>query len=405
MELVGTPIGGFGAISRDGENGGILKITTEQSKIFFKELVITKDRVLDNALGYFTFVEVGRRGRLDIHTIKKVSRGLFQAAIDCDWNPKGKVYFGMDAITTCPLELMMSECFDGLTECLKVIKGDGNDHYNFLATPEGEDLWDEILDLIYQGKQDDFSDIVWFSNHPSLAESQASGAWETGGSTTEEWADYYQQQTEIGCDGLMTKIDVMKEAGLSQMNVPLGDYNAETKTYTGSAIALFESCFKAMKPTMKVAKKKAGQGGGGLVFKVHPAIFNAYRSELMEKSAHIEESFRLCIDVTTGYFADSMNALRYQGVPIICMDEWEAFDDLVGIQNPRCLLTVAGNALLGFDNEPILRQGVPAGVIIQQSPLIRDKGRTDILQRLEVGMGWATPDWIVNASAKFSPAA
>ena len=400
-----VPIGGFGFIDAQANGGAIVRINTQEARAFYRDIAIRRNSPLDDVLGLYTFLRVGRRGELDISMLKGISRGLWQAYKECDWNPKGKIYFGSDKIRTCEYELNMTECFEEIDKCLKFLKRNNGTFPIVGDTPlaaEGRALWNAVLDAIFLGKGNDFADIVAYANHPNIVAANAAGYWTGNGMTTEEWGNWHEQQTDNDCDGHLTQIDNLKNAGYENLNIDLGNYNQGSKTYEDSAIALFERQLSALPTELKLARKR-GAANRGLVFKVHPAIFRKYRSEIMDKYKALPDFVRFLVDGQTSLLSDSNNVLRYEGIPVICMDEWELFDETTGIQNPRSLLALTGAFLIGWGFQELPRHN-GSGVVIQSSPLLRDKGRTDIFARMEVGMGLASGKWFVNASKQFVPA-
>ena len=390
-----TVVGNLGSIET-GVERPILRINSGATKEMFNDCILRNYNVVRDQLNLFSYLNVVN-GEVDIMSLGKISKGLWQSRLDCDWRVKGKISLSKGAsIKLCDIELMLEECFDEFKKCLDFCAGGTRD---LLSTPEGQALFQALIQRIYVGQGNDLYDMVFFNNHPIIQSSNDNGWWDQTTQTAGEWANWVDQQFSGECDGIMTQLDDLKAEGHAHLNVELGAYDPTSCEYKGDIKALLKNLLKSS--DKKVRMQRRGGNGGGICFLLHPDLFEAYRDCILEECKCIPETYQLMLTGSNSYIQPD-EGLVFQGYPVICMDEWKDFDDATGVKNPRAILTAKGNFLLAS----CVSRGdlaTDSGLTIQTSSDIREKGKTFIYNKMRIGQGIASHKSLAMASDVYYP--
>jgi len=393
LQLIGS-IGRFALIGGDRR---VVDIALEPMRAFFQAVAVKKTDIVANELGIYSFLPVGRYGKATMSTMS-VPKHLLQSRKNCKtWTPKGQLWLKPDEIDTFPVEYMGEQCSDSLMgNCLEYVLGTGNEVRDIFATPEGQALFEQAITNILLGLGNSFFDLATFGLDPTIADSDTNLWWNTGATTTDEWADYLDQQNGIGVKGHITLIEEVKAAGDANftVDIPLADVSGDQ--YTGADVTgLFDDVKAAASSKLRIAMKQRGRFGA--VMLVSRGIFDAYKDYIVGNFTSIPEPYRMFIngEVTPG-------VLSYDGIPVVCMDEWTEHDELLGINTHRVVLTVPGNLVVAHDVEPIDQFG-GIGMRVEQSPVLKDKGIVYMNTTFRLGTAIADTDFMVNASRILTP--
>lgn len=392
-ELVGT----FGQFALLGGDRRVLDINLETSTAFFREIAIKKTDVVANAMKIYSFLPIGRYGKARMNKIS-VPRHLLQSRKNClTWTPKGRVYMTPETIDTYPVEYMGEQCTDAFVgDCLEYVLGTGNDVRDIFATPEGRALFGEAINGLYLGLGNSFYDLVSYAGD-SVITSSDTGQWWSNNVTTEEWNDFVDQQMGVtGLVGHIPLIEAAKSDGLSNFNVEIPSGDVSGDDYIGSDVTtLFESVKDAAPSKFKVALKR--RQSVQAVMLVSQGIFDAYKQHIITTWNTIPEAYEMFIEgeVVKG-------VLMWDGIPVVCADEWTLFDETVGVNTHRVVLTALGNMAIAHDVVP-LSQFNGMGMRIEQSTRLKDKGVVYMNTTFRVGTAIADTDFMVNASRILTP--
>lgn len=386
-----------------------MSLDTEASLNFFRKISILKSNIINNSYGLFSFMNAGRNNKIRFANLTTPRHLFSKRKSGCVWNSKGKVNMDTEEITLCAIEYNGEQCPDVfLGDCMEKIMGTGNQIRDVFATPEGRAIFGEMISQIYLGLGNSFYDIVWYGQHPLIQEAEDND-WYTV--DDDEWEDYVDQQE--ACGGIMTMVDWFKNDGLPNFNVPIhqSDISSDGQSYVGVATDLFDRVLRAQDPIMKMASKRANSSSGRSaksVLLVDPKIFAKYEEELQDQWNQIPKMFeyyyngKFCQEVG----CDSQNrvegALRYKGHLVICMDEWEDFDNMTGTITCRVIAVCPGNFGIAYDTLPTDQFG-GFGMKMTQHLDAPWQGKMFMDTTFRIGMGIIDPKFVVNASLTLTP--
>ena len=377
----------------------MLDLNLETTTQYFQEIAIKKPDIVLNELGLYSFIPVGRWGKAKMNSLT-VPKHLLQSRKNClTWNPKGRMYMKPDEITVEPVEYMGEQCSDAfMGECLESVLGVGNQVRDIFATQEGAQLWELAIGNIFQGLGDSFYELVTFGMD-SLITSSDSGNWWTGGSTsTEDWDNFIDQQMGIGVKGHIPLIEQAKSDGLPHFNVTIAANDVSDDQYVGTTnevTKLFDNVLAAAPSKLRILRKR--RGNPGVVMLVSLGIFDAYKDYIVANFNTIPDVYQFFLN---GEAVPGI--LRYDGTPVVCMDEWKEYDDMIGVNTHRVVLTAVRNMVVAHD-VPAINQFGGIGMRIEQSQELKNKGIVHMYTNFRVGAGIADTDFMVNASRIITP--
>lgn len=388
--------GSFGAFSLIGGDLRVFDIYLEPMRQFFMDAAIKKTDMVGNELGLYSFLPVGSNGKALMTSLSTPSH-LLQSRKNClTWSPKGRMAFTPEEIGTFPIEFMGEQCADALFgNCLERVLANGNDIWDIFASEGGQALMTQAIQNVMLGLGNSFYDLVTFGGDSVLASSNTGAWWDTTSITTEEWADFVDQQGS-GPTGHIPLIEAAKTAGLSNFTVDIPSGDVSGGSYTGSDVtALFDSCIAAAPAKFRVVLKQRSNFGAAIL--VSKGIFDAYKDYIITNFNEIPEVYSLRINGEI-----QRGVLQYDGLPVVCMDEWTLYDEMLGINSHRIVVTALGNLAIAHDIDPLPQFG-GMGMRVEQSTRLRDKGITYMHTTFRVGAAIADTDFMVNASRILTP--
>lgn len=392
--------GSFGRFALLGGDRQVFDMYMEPMRAFFQDVAIKKTDFVGNELGLYSFLPVGRNNKAIMSSLS-VPKHLLQSRKNCKtWQPKGRMSLQPQEIQTFEVEYMGEQCSDQLIgNCLNRVLGTGNDVYDIFATPEGRSMFDLALNNIFLGLGNSLYDLVTFGGDSTITDSNTNFWWNTSTSeeTTEDWANFLDQMTGTGITGFIPLIEEAKADGLAHFNIEIPEADVNGDEYIGTDVtALFDECIGAAKPVFRVALKQRSSFGAAIL--VSKSIFDAYKNWLIATYTHIPEAYSLLLNGEL-----QRGVLMYDGLPVICMDEWTEFDETVGVNTHRVVVTALRNLVIAHDIIQLDQFG-GIGMRIEQSPVLKDKGITYMHTAFRVGAAIADTDFMVNASLIVTPA-
>ncbi len=396
-----TVVGSIGKVEFSVGDGGTryIEIDTSASLTLLQGISIQKESILENELGLYSVGSVGRDGRARWATIGGTNHILKARSNGCKWDPQGKYTLVNKAYDLCNLEAQVEVCPDVTWgSCLEyAFSGVGNEVRDMNATEEGKALLLALLDKIYLDLGNSYYNIAYWGDHPLIYQSNEEGQYEVSGTSEEVWEDYLRQQTV--CEGWMTGVDYFKHQGHPQYNVPIYDseISPDGAEFIGDPVDLFKRLLQtAPAGQFRIAIKKYKLVNG---MRMKPAIcvtrsiYEAYREWLINKYSTIDESFLLRVGCVESCLSDG---LMYDGHPVICKDDWDAFGYLVGYHHHRAMLVYWGNLGHSYD-VPSLQQFEGLGLRVVQRVGAPYQGRIFMDTTFRMRSIIINPDWILNA--------
>lgn len=390
-----------GAVGVTPAGASIFALNLEAATLFFQQVAIKKMDILNNGMGVYSVVNVGRNNKAKFQGLS-VPKHLLQSRKDCHvWTPKGKMYFRPEEIPTCAVEYNGEQCADSFFDsCMEKLLPAGSMVNDITGTPEGAELLGQMIQNIFLGLGNSFYDLTHYANDDFADQSATGNWWATNGTeTSAEWADFRDQQTSVTCLGFIPQIEAEKADGTAHFNVDIPLADVSTNTYTGTDVtALFDSCIAAAPAQFRQLVRRR-QGGIGAAFLVTPSIFEAYENYLISTYNSITEGFQLIVNG-----APVPGVYKYKGVPVMAMDEWEVYDNTVGIYSHRVVLTALGNMVVAHNVEPMAGgQFTGLGFVAYQRPEPSAKGKYEMYTTFRVGAAIADTNFMVNASIVLDP--
>jgi hypothetical protein len=402
----------FSTAATDGGTvtGRYMSLNTEAALNFFRNISIVKTNILMNSFGLFTFQQAGRDGQVRFANFNAPKHLLTKRRNGCSWISKGKINMGTKSFDLCPIEYNGEECPDTFYgTCLEKLLGPGNQKRDLLSTPESQALFQEIVSLVYQGLGNSFYDLAYYGQHPLITEADTND-WYTV--DDEEWADFTDQQE--ACGGIMTLVDAWKTSGHEQYNVPIYDaeVSADRTAFIGTATDLFDRVLNQQNTAMKLLSRRENVSLNGRmnrpVILCDSKIFSKYEDELAIQFTHIDAQFeyflnaKYCEAVGCDNSMPMQGVLRYKGHLVVRMDEWEEFDEMLGISTFRCMVVTPGVFALGYD-VPSIDQFGGLGLNVTQKLDAPYKGKVFMDTTFKMRATVINEDYIVNASRVFTP--
>ena len=395
--------GGFGLTST--EAGRRVSVTTESALIIFDNIAVTQTDQWARALGLYGDVVLGRdlKGRFASFSTPK--HLLSSRKNGCTWHPKGGLRMNVDEFPTCAVEFDGEQCPDTFYgTCFERLFGPGNAVRDFAGTAEGQELLAKMLTKIYQGLGNSFFDLYNFANHPFITDANTGAFYNA---TVSEWTAYVDQMLTGDCAGLITQLDALaaKNEPYYNLDIPLTDLNVATNQFTGDVIALFERLKEAASSDLQSAIDTGVMINGANrmpIILVTKDIYNAYKAWITSKAGSNELAYRYVIENNDGTTQLMRNVLMYDSMPVVRWDAPSRFDALTGAQSHRAAIVAPQNFGVLHDVAD-LQQWEGMGLMVEQSPLLRDKGRIDMTTTFRWGAGIANTDFMVMASKILHP--
>lgn len=393
-------MGSFGQFGLIGGARRDMVVNLEVAAQFFRKLFVEKGSPLSYPLGLFSTLNVDRNGKAKLIEIG-TPRHVLQKFTNCTtWNPKGRMDLQTGEINTAHIEFMGTQCADSwLGGCLEQILPLGADVWDFRATPEGRAMFNAMVAGVYSALGNSINDLVMYAGNSLITSSDTNSWWDNSTITTKEWEEFIDQQTNIEMSGIYTLIDDLKAASNPQYTVDISSYyNADGSFNTSTDVtALFDSVLGAATGELNVAlRRQAGEISTAIL--VDGTTFDAYKKYIIGTYSAIPQ----------GYLMEQngeavRGVLMYDGKPVIVDDSIEMMSSYIGVEQRRCIVTALGNFAVARRQEAIPDMYDGAGLVVQQSDLLRDKGRLDMYSAFRLNTAIADTRFMVSGEHTVTP--
>lgn len=395
--------GGFGLISTDSARR--LTVNTETALTIFENVALAQRDQYARALGLYGDVSLGRdlEGRFASFDTPKHLWSTRKNG--CTWNPKGGIRMGIETFPTCPIEFDGEQCSDAYYgTCFEKLFGPGNGRKDFSSTEDSQAVLAALLRRINLGLGNSFYDLYNFANHPLIDQANTEGFYRV---SVPEWEDYLDQMMNDRCGGLITQLDELAARGVEgyDIDIPETDINEATGEFTSSFIDLVEDLKAAASAELQTAIESGMMVDGQLRYPVimaTPAEFNAYKAYIRSLAGTNELAYRYMLEGSDGTTRLMRNVLVYDNMPVVRWDAHVPFDKITGAQSHRVAIVAPGVFGVLHDVDE-LAQWEGMGLMVEQSMLLRDKGKVYMTTSLRWGAAIANTDFIVMASNILHP--
>lgn len=400
MELIIPDLGSF-YVGRDGSTN--LSIPTDSLLRIIRDKALKYMDVVGDSLGLYQPVIADRFGKAKFSKLTQPKHTL-QSKKDCEnWNPKGTMRFIPEETAVYGYEHMSEHCNDVFADCMRYVKGTGSRINDITATAEGRALLQMMLDNISLSIGNSIFDVVSYSNSDVITDSDANSWFAV---TPDEWTDFKDQQTATAARGHITLMEDLKAAGNTNFNATLdsNDFNAAGAFIGGTTDADIVALFNRIKATGSnhlFASIKRANFGQQAIFLVSRSLYEAYEDYILTTYNQIPSVYQFFLNRGTSA-EPTQGVLMFKGHPVVCMDEWAEFDRITGVTTHRIAITAPGNLGVGYDVQPLNQFG-GAGLQVQVSPLLKDKGKAYMYTALELGATIVDPDLMAHASLIVTP--
>ena len=392
-------------------SGSMMTLTTDAALNFLNNLSVIYPALAENSLGLYSYGSIGRNGKVKFAQMTNATPHMLRPRGNkgCIWNPVGNIAMNVDEFEVKPVKFQSEFCPDNFWgTCLEKLMGVGNAINDVFGTPESSMWIKKLVTSIYESLGNSIHMLAWFAEHNLIAVANTNDTYDV---TDEEWAGFVAQQA-LGTGGWMTLIDAYKEAGVANYNVQIRSsdvgVDGEFVGDVGRPNGLFSRLVKGSSKTMKLLNGKTTKGSvqGARITKnailVSKSIFEAYEAELLVDYGGIKETLYYFL---SGEYASSFGlsetaplegVLKWKGHPVICMDQWDGFYDLVNVEAHVAMMIVPGVLGLAYDVAS-LEQYNGLGLIMEQKLGAPDLGKVYLHTNFDMGMGVINPDLITYA--------
>jgi len=354
----------------------MIKIDTSSSMYIFDEAAIITPRIDQNALGCYTFVNVGSNGEAIFGSFDTPEFNLRGGLQSCVWDPlKCGNKFGSKRVPTCPINHQSELCIDVAWKgCWSSLLGVGNGKYDWDSTQGAAALLAKAIGNKLRGIGNDFYYLMHLAGHPMIQKSYENGWYKINGVDPKKFECFRQMMAACN-GGFLTMADSLRSVDKlpnMMLNIPDAWISADGSKFIGDAIELFDSlCDNSSEKIDALAKAPqndrmaligAANQDGKLLIKVSPSIFARYKKQLQQENRGIPQSFYITL-YGESYDCDTCGdrmvrgALMYDDKIVVCMDEWKKFDRMLGIHTHRAILAVPGVFGIAYDVLPSEENG------------------------------------------------
>lgn len=378
----------------------VTALPPEQAVEVYLEPAVNANNPLQNALGLWEWA-MGKDKHRMLHL--SVNRNNLQKRTNCStWNPTVSAGMRGETIEVTDFELNGEQCPDefevGYMRELSQPLGSATTY--FRGTAEQQALQAAIVRGLSRNLSDDIYKILYFGDKNLQARIDA-GVYgdDPYPSDPVQRAQMIHMLSQM--DGIWTEIEARTRA-TGQGSIRYVSTN--DGTIAGNAmrpenvVEYFKSLKAAASPQLKRWRDQTNQVFQKPVFLVQDGIFEAYKEYLRTQNNTIGHQFILDSEPVE-------DVLRFDGHLVILVPEWEMHDAEMGrissdgqnigySNNQRALFTVLRN-FTGVANMTGIEADTSNALVVQQSPLIQDKGKTYMYAAYGFGVGVAQPDLVV----------
>ncbi len=376
-----------------------VEIDVKNTLYIIKETAIVHEDLLLNSMGFFNVSSDVSEGKVRFISFKGGGNMTKAKPDNCAWMPNGKIGTNSTSIELCPANIQFEHCHS-IIPCWESLFGVGNDVNNILSTPTGIEMYNQLIELVFQTVGNDFYKIAWFGKHQLMINAAAT---KVGVENPEQWAAL--KNTLDTCGGWLATIDYYQSLGEKNFScTAINSQNVNaTDGFTGDIIKVFKEMVACADTKFKSAMKAAKPGEKACML-VTPDLFEAYKSYLIDKYPTIPDmlyynmSGEFCAKIGCAGQYRMEGALLWDGIWIKCMDSWDVCTAEMGINHTRALLTLPRNLAIGVD---VKGQSIYGGIgmkIYQNTENPKEAGKLSGSLDYRLGTGILFKDFIVNSS-------
>lgn len=382
----------------------VLTLDVQSAYYFFRNYAVKLGDLTGNAMGMYSLASVGRENEAKWMSMNTPEYLLQTRGAGCSWNPVKGMTTNVDTVAMCPWKLNLEECPDALwNSCLEKILGTGLDIIDWLATPEGSALFNEMIRNIHIGLGNSYFMMAWFGGHGLIDEADDANSW-TAKIDPIKWQNFKRNQAT--CGGLMTAIDALKDANIEHYNVEIrnSELSTDFKTYIGDAKALIDRVIDSATYDFNLVNEMNISEGRYPVIKVTTSIFKRLREQnaLTNFAESNMTALNLWLKGKDDEFMLGPNTMMYNGYLIVRDDVQKKFDDVTGTITHRVLLAVNGVYGIAHDTTSIDQFG-GLGMRVFQDLRPKEGGKLFMDTYGKIATKIINTDFVVNASRSFVP--
>ena len=380
-----------------------MDLPVEQASELYLEPALVDSNPLQNQFNMFRIITGKTKARM---THMQVNENNLQPKAPCGvWNPTPRFGLRPEEIQVTDYELNGEQCPDEFdVACLREMRrplGEGTIP-TFGGTPYMDKFKAAMIRLLARSLGNDIYKVVEFSD-VNIREKVAAGfygelPYPNDPAARERMFVMLEQQ-----NGIWSEIEARVRSTNDRARIGYVDTNdgsaAGNATRPENVTDFFDEMIAQASPELQGWYDQTSPGTGKPFFRVSGNIFQAYKSYL--RSMNTEMAHRMIIEGTA-----VRDALEYDGYAVLHISEWDKFDGTMGRRGSiaRAQFTVSENMTIlanmnGTDAQP------GSGLVVQQSPLLKDKGIFWMYADYGLGMGIAQPELMVaayNSSTTFA---
>lgn len=385
-----------------GAQGILLDLDVRNAQRLLLEPAFNYDNPVQRTLGVVR-TEFGKDKIRMLHMSKSTNN--LQPRSNCDtWNPTTRVSLRGDEIAVCDFEVNGEQCSDEFdVQCLRNLKGD-NPSTNPNYSPTLNAIENAMVAQVRAGIADDIYKVAYFGD-PFIRVKLAAGDINLDHLSPDE-KEKFLVQMEI-CEGWWSEIT--QRAYSTDANQKVRYIDSNDGTVAGNAInpANVKDYLLDLRTKSSMILRNWNRNRGMAeypLYLVQGGIFQAYRTYL--QSLGTEAANMLIIDGEA-----VPGVLMFEGYRIVEIPEWDMydfetgnFDESTGQSKIQRALFTAPENLTALANMRSIENMPGSGLIIQQDPIIKNKGKKYLYHAFGMGFGVAQPQLMTaswNSSQSF----
>lgn len=362
-QLSRTAFGGNISINSTPNDRTILTMGVGPTLTLFERAGLRLPSRADNRTGIYSYTaNVDPQGNahfMSFDTPKNNIRGKDKMCQNTFTNcgMKGEV----NTMKTCEYQFAIKYCPDFLeNSCWEHLKGSGVDAHNAKGnTRTFAEMINIITRRLIEGLGNDYFNITESANHPLISLAWENQTYEDCGISREDYECWYNQQTSEDCKGFLTHLDYQMMIGNPAYNGEISSEFNDDGCFVGDMCKELDKCIKLWK--RHVGNTVYGRLGR-IKAPIHlsTSLFDAYESTLSNNPAlGASLQYKVTGDFTvpnTNLTITDQN-LRYKGHPLVCRDDWDKFNGMVGQNIHRIVMAAPGAFKFAYDISPLNQFG------------------------------------------------
>lgn len=387
------------------ETSNLLTIETGTALQIIRDYSVLKPDLGMNILGLHTGVQVGPDNKAKWGKFRAARFAARKRDSSCAWNPGGGTKFDVESVDVCGKQHQSEFCVGTLWDsCWEKLLAIGVDANDIEATAEGSRLLSILIEKEYETIGNDYYDLAYFANHPTIAESETNGYWVENGVDATDWNNYHTMQTQDSCGGIMTVAESLKtDEGFDHFNVEISTSDVNGKTFTGDAIALLRTVISKRTADFKTwSKSRFDSPIARPIISVTEGIFNRYKEQLTAQFNGIPQGYQLLVGGEGGIQMPMADVLMFDGYWVVNRTDWATLDAMTGMTSHIVMMTAPGVLGIAYDVSP-MAQYRGMGLVVNQWNAAPYLGKTFFHTNYKVGAAILDHKYVVYGSLYLAP--